>query len=392
MLEELVTDVAPVRRNLHLFQVLTGSRGRVLDALSHGHRLSSPAPGRFHASVDGRTVAAVELSMRECADAIEQGAIRIDGALLTAVRIGDEGWPVPATDLAVAAFEHARFRAVEVLGGWSARPTGPSFSFADVDYLVTSDGAVGELTPAPKTPVSRVIGECVAELVPDNAVIELGVGAALASVAECLVESGRPLGIHTGLASDWVRELVEGGVATRLLSCACNTPAVAAVAMGSGAFDEWLRRTGAVSFADSRHTHDAQHLMTLRPFVAINSAAAVALDGRVGLPAGTTATHPPGGLRDFALAGMNAGLSIIAMTARSRDGRSRIVDDLGRVHLPAGLVTHVVTEHGVANLRGKPREEARAALLAIAGPPFDSDVHGSPGLTGSAIDTAEVKA
>jgi acyl-CoA hydrolase len=316
----------------------------------------------------------LDLSMRQCARAMETGAIAIKGALLTAVRWRDNLALVPATDLAVIAFERARYRAVEVLARWDHQPAGPSFSVADVDYLVDGSGIPAMAAGRPATGTERRIGELVADLVPRGATMELGVGRALTAVAECLIGVGRPLAIHTGLASDWTQQLVEGGVATAPQECANSKPILAAVAMGTQRFTDWMSGSEALVFADSRHAHDPCHLAGLRPFVAINSAMAVDLCGQVGLFNSAPEAYPPGGLLDFAIAGAYGGRSIIALTSQARDGRSRIVSELTAVHLPRGLVSHVVTEYGVADLRGRSASERRTAMLQITHPDHRVDV------------------
>lgn len=368
LIEELLSEVAPSRNGLQLFQVLTGSEGRLFGAVRHGHRLTTPAPGPLRDEASRGEVEVLELSMRQCAAAMETGSLHLDGALLTAVRSGDDLVLVPATDLAVIAFEQARFRAVEILSGWEFPPSGPRFPMTDVDYLV--DGSTVPVVPEPRpaTAAAQRIGELIADLVPHGAAVELGVGSALAAVAGCLVDTGRPIAVHSGLVSDWAQQLVQGGVATVPLECAGGRSVVAAVATGTDAFRDWIGESDAVAFADSRHAHDPCHLMGLRPFVAINSAMAVDLRGQVGVFEDTPDAYPPGGLLDFAIAGAYGGLSVIALASQTRDGRSRIVKNLAAAHLPGSLVSHVVTEYGIAELRGRSRPERRAALLRVAHP------------------------
>jgi acyl-CoA hydrolase len=118
----------------------------------------------------------------------------------------------------------------------------------------------------------------------------------------------------------------------------------------------------------------------LRPFVAINSAMAVDVRGQVGLFKNMPDAYPPGGLLDFAIAGAYGGLSIIALTSQTSDHRSRVVADLGAVHLPGSLVSHVVTEYGVAEVRGRSESERRTALLAIAHPDHGATILEADGL------------
>ncbi|MGE0067850.1 MAG: acetyl-CoA hydrolase/transferase C-terminal domain-containing protein [Solirubrobacterales bacterium] len=368
LIAELLADIAPRRSDLRFLQVLTGSQARIFEAAKYGHRLLTPAPGRLRAEAARGEVDLLELSMGQCSAAIEAGSITFDGALLTGVRSGEEICLVPATDLSTIVLERARFCAVELLPEWAGKPRGPRIAVADVDYLVEGERPATLAEPRTPREIARQIGGHVAGLIPAGAAVELGVGMALEAVADCLIEVGTPISVHTGLISDWTQKLVEAGVASVELECAGGRPVLAAIAMGSERFNSWLETTDAVAFADSRHAHDPAHLCRCKPFVAINSAMAVDLDGRVGLFPGTPDAYPPGGLLDFAIAGSYGGLSIVALTSQTLEGRTRVVSELGSVHLPSGLATHVVTEFGVAAIQGLTRSERRDALLAISHP------------------------
>lgn len=370
LIDELLADAAAHRRDLTAFQVLTGSTGRIADITMYGHTITTTVAPAFSLS-NTANVRVLDLSMRQCARAMEAGAIRVDGALVSVARFGDRLYPVPSTDLAMVSLERARFRAAEVID-WPTEPSAPHIDAADVDYLIDTQRRPTEFFSPVPDEKSRRIGEFIADLVPDGATIEVGIGRALASVAEALSRRRQTLAIHTGLISDWAQLLVDAGVATRRQTCGDRRPVVTAVAMGSNGFNDWLGQSAAIAFDDSRHVHDPRHLMSLQPFVAINSAASVDLTGRVGVPGGYGRPVSAGGLADFAIAGAYAGMSIIALYARAKDGRSAIVEHLESVHLPSNLVTHVVTENGVAELSDKSPAERAVALLAIADPDWVS--------------------
>lgn len=365
LIDELLADVVAFRSHLTVFQVLTGSTCRIVGISKYGHTVTTTvAPSGWRR--DTSSVRLLDLSMRQCARAMEQGAIRVDGALVSVARFDDRLYPVPSTDLAMVALERARFRAAEVIA-WPTEPSAPHIGAADVDYLIDSRRRPAAFPTAGPDERSDRIGAYVADLVPDGATIELGIGRALSSVAEALSHSRQALAVHTGLISDWAQLLVEAGVANRAQECAGHRPVVTAVAMGSNGFNDWVGHSNAIAFDDSRHAHDPRHLISLQPFVAINSAVSVDTAGSIGLPAGYGRTVSAGGLVDFAIAGAYGGMSIIALYARAKDGRRAIVEHLESVHLPDNLVTHVVTENGVAKLVDKSPAERASALLAIAG-------------------------
>lgn len=191
--------------------------------------------------------------------------------------------------------------------------------------------------------------------------LQLGIGRALAGVSDALVGKGLALSVHSGLVSDWTRRLVDEGVACRPLPCAKRAPLAAAAAMGSAGFYRWLDRRSSVRL-------DEGHLAGLGGFVAVNSASRVDMSGQVGVPGEVASQRGVGGLLDFAVAGACGGKSIIALESLDRSGRSRIVPTLTAVVLPSPLVTHVVTEYGVAQLANRTWAQRVRQLVSIAHP------------------------
>ena len=115
--------------------------------------------------------------------------------------------------------------------------------------------------------------------------------------------------------------------------------------------------------------HSVGRLASLDAFTAINSALQVDLLGQVNtIGYGSKVVGGVAGILDFATAGSLAGKSIIALESRRGDDRPAIVARAWPVSLPAALVTHVVTEYGVAAIQGKSPAERSEAMIAIAHP------------------------
>ncbi|MQA77882.1 MAG: hypothetical protein GEV10_05280 [Streptosporangiales bacterium] len=365
LVDDLLTIAAGQGVRLEILQVLTGSRGRILEALRYGHRVISPVPGHGAAGAD---VGVVPSSMRQLAGAIDRGTLRVDGVLFSGTRAAAGGVdPGLCVDLVPVAFERARFRAVE-LNAALPRVATDTLALDRCDLVVESDQAPPPLPPLEPDATAHAIAGHIAGLVDDGAVLELGVGRALAGVADALVHAGVSLSVHTGLVSDWSQRLVEAGVAERGLSCAGGVPVVGAVAMGSEAHYRWLDGGPSVRLVGSLHAHDPAHLGALGDYTAINAVSRIDLFGQVGTSPGLADRRAVGGLLDFATAGAYGGLSIVAVESVDTAGRSRITPSVAAAQLPGSLVTHVVTEHGVARLAHLSWRERVHAMVAIAHP------------------------
>ena len=233
----------------------------------------------------------------------------------------------------------------------------------DVDLFVSADTPLVGMGDGSPTPVVDAIAAHVAGEISDGATVQIGVGRVPDAVLAAL-EHHRGLRLHGGMFTSGCRRLVEVGAVERVC--------VAAEVMGDAELFAWVDRNPAVRTVSARTSHGLATLLALPRFVAINSALEVDLAGAVNGEFGDDGrlVSGPGGLPDFVNAALASadGTSVIALPARSADGeRRRIVASLdGRVTLPAFLADRVVTDRGVARLRGRSLPERRLALQAIA--------------------------
>lgn len=248
-----------------------------------------------------------------------------------------------------------------------------------LDILVPAEHPVLELPTRAIGPVERAIAAHVARLVPDRATIELGIGLIPQAVTAALGEK-RGLGIHSGSIFDGVADLIETGIVDNRHKEIDPGVTVTLMLMGTERLYAYADRNPAIVIRSPRYTHDALVLANFRRFVAINSALEVDLTGQVnaetvaGRHVGLT-----GGQVDFVRAANRApeGRSIIALAGASRDRRrSRIVARLadGVVTTPRAEADYVVTEHGIAELKGRTLVERALALIAIADPAFRAEL------------------
>jgi acyl-CoA hydrolase len=251
-----------------------------------------------------------------------------------------------------------------------------------IDHLVPAFGA-DILMPDPAlSDVDRAIAENVAGLIPDGATIQLGVGSLPAAVAAAL-RNHRDLGVHSGVVSDVFVDLVEAGVVTNARKGIDIGITVTGGLFGTERLRAHADGNAKIAMRASTYTHNQETLGRLHALHAINSAIEVDLTGQVNSEiAGGRYLGAVGGQLDFVRGAQRSpgGRSIIALPSITADGKhSRIVASLeGRpVTCPRSDADVVVTEYGVADLRGCGLQERSRRLLKIAHPKFRNVLHPS---------------
>ena len=257
------------------------------------------------------------------------------------------------------------------------RTLGDSFVHVDeIQYAIEADLAPYEHLEPPIGEVERRIGQYVAELVPDGATLQMGIGSVPAAVGAALRDK-RDLGIHTELFTDVVLDLVEAGAVTGAAKEINRGKIVTAFMMGSRRLYRFVDDNPMVEMRPVDYTNDTSVIRRFRRMVAVNSAISIDLTGQVSADSiGTRFYSGVGGQMDFMRGAALApeGRAIIALPSTAAGGSvSRIAPVLAE---GAGVVTSrahvrtVVTEFGVAELFGRSIRERVAALVAIAHPDF----------------------
>ena len=228
--------------------------------------------------------------------------------------------------------------------------------------------------------VERRIGEYIADLVPDGATVQMGIGAIPSAVADALRDK-RDLGIHTEMMTDVVLDMVERGVVTgRAKEINCGR-VVATFMLGSQRLYDWAHDNPMVEMRPAEYTNDTAIIRRFKKMVAINSAIEIDLTGQVCADSiGSRMYSGVGGQMDFIRGAALAddGRAIICMASTAGGGTvSRIVPYLAK---GAGVVTtraHVetiVTEWGVAEMHGRSIHERARQLIAISDPRFRDEL------------------
>jgi acetyl-CoA hydrolase len=261
------------------------------------------------------------------------------------------------------------------------RTLGDSFiHISRLHHIVEVDYPIPVAPPGGSTPQNLEIGRHVAELIPDGATIQVGIG----SIPDAVLRSLRyhkDLGIHTELFSDGIIDLVERGV----LTCSRKTfhpgKIVAGFLFGTQALYNFVDNNPLIELHPTDYVNDPFNIARNEKMVAINSAVQIDLTGQVCADSiGNRFYSGVGGQVDFVRGAARAkgGLPIIAAQSTAQSGTvSRIVPTL---YEGAGVTTSrndvhvVVTEHGVAWLHGKTVRERAQALIGIADPRFRDEL------------------
>jgi acyl-CoA hydrolase len=312
----------------------------------------------------------------------ESRALPLDAVLVNATPPDRHGFCSLGTSVEAM---HAAIRAAGTVivqfNSSMPRTLGDSFvHVSDIDLAVEVDVPPYERPVGTIGDVERKIGEFVADLIPDGATLQLGIGAIPAATALAL-RGKRDLGIHTEMFTDPVVDLVEAGVITGARKERNRGKIVTAFLMGSRRLYEFVHDNPMVEMRPVDFTNDTHVIRSFSRMVAINSAIEVDLTGQVVADSiGHRLYSGVGGQMDFVRGAALApeGRAIIALPSTAAGGSiSRITTSLME---GAGIVTTrahvrtVVTEWGVAELFGRSMRERAKGLISIAHPDFRDEL------------------
>ena len=266
------------------------------------------------------------------------------------------------------------------------RCLGDSFiHLSRINHIIPVDYPLPEMTMGGEggdEATEKIAGYC-ADLIPDGATMQMGIGAIPDAVLKFLYHK-KDLGIHSELFSDGVIGLVEAGILTNARKTLHMGKITAGFMIGTRRLYQWADDNPLIELHPTEYINDPFVIAQNERMVAINSAIEVDLTGQVCADSiGPKLFSGVGGQLDFIYGASRSkgGVPMIALpsTAVMRDGTviSRIVSMLKR---GAGVVTtrnhirYVITEYGVANLYGKSIRQRALALIDVAHPDFRDDL------------------
>lgn len=248
----------------------------------------------------------------------------------------------------------------------------------DVEAVVENSHPLPVFAPTKIDEVSNAIGNIIAEQIPDGACIQLGIGAIPDAVGTALKQK-HDLGIHTELFTDSMVQLIECGAVNNSKKQLHPGKTVAGIAFGSEKIYRYIDNNPDIMIMPIDYVNNPDVICRNDNFISINAAIEVDLLGQVCSESiGTKHMSGTGGQVDYVRGACQSkgGKSFIAFSSTTK-GISKIVSSL----VPGAVVTtskndvdYIVTEYGLAHLRGEPLSSRAKQLIAIAHPDFRDEL------------------
>lgn len=312
---------------------------------------------------------------------MRDGTCRVDVALLNCSLPNEEGlvsFGVSA-DLATAAAECADRVIAQINPHMPFSYGDPVIHINDLAAAVMVDDPLVEVPTATPTEEEIKIGNYIAELIPDGATLQIGVGGIPNAVIRAL-HSHRHLGLHTEAMTDGVLPLLEKGIIDNSMKKIIPGKSVASLALGSRRLYDYMDGNRDIIFKDVAWTNNPFIIAQNPKVVSINSCLEIDLTGQVCADSiGTKIFSGIGGQHDFVYGSQlsEGGISFLAMLSKTAKGINKIKPVLTE---GAGVVTtrfqtnYIVTEYGAVDLRGKDLAQRARLLISVAAPEFRDEL------------------
>lgn len=305
---------------------------------------------------------------------VRRGIVKVDTVLLNVSEPDENGYCSFGTsaDIATSAVECAKTIIAQVNKQMPYTYGDARIHISQIDACIHVDEPLVELPISIPNELETKIGNYIAELIPDGATLQIGVGGIPNAVLSAL-SNHKHLGLHTEALTDGVVPLLESGVIDNTQKKILPHKTVCSLILGSKRLYEWAHYNEKLLTRDVAWTNDPFIIRQNPKVMAINSALEVDLTGQICADSiGTRIFSGVGGQHDFMYGGAlsEGGKTFIALPSQTK-GMSKIVNTLTP---GAGVVTtrfqtqHVVTEYGVAHLLGKTLAERAKELIKVAHP------------------------
>ncbi|MBI1905065.1 MAG: acetyl-CoA hydrolase/transferase family protein, partial [Rhodocyclales bacterium] len=284
------------------------------------------------------------------------------------------------TDYTMAAIRRARTVVLEVNPNVPFANGNCHIHVSQVAALCESDEPLLEVGLPKIGPVQEAIGKYVADMIPDGATLQIGYGGIPDAVVMQLTDK-RDLGIHTEMVGDGIMSLVEAGVVTNRRKNHHPGKMLATFALGSKKLYQFMHRNPSLEMHPVDFTNDPYLAGQNDNLHCINATMQIDFMGQCGSESlGPVPYSGTGGQADFVRAANRSkgGKAFIVLPSTAKDDTiSRIVPTLSagtHVTTSKNDINYVVTEHGVAQLRGKSAKQRCEALIGIAHPDFRGEL------------------
>lgn len=312
----------------------------------------------------------------------KDGYMEVDVALVHLSQPDEEGYCSfgVSVDYSKPAAEAAKVVIAEVNEKMPYTMGDSKIHISEIDHIVETSYDLIELKPPRIGETEKAIGENCAKLVENGDTLQLGIGAIPDAVLMFLKDK-KDLGIHSEMFSDGVVDLVEAGVVNNTKKTLHNGKMVVTFLMGTKRLYDFIDKNPAVEFYSVDYVNNPYVIMKNDNMISINSCIQVDLMGQVVSESiGHKQFSGVGGQVDYVRGASlsKGGKSIIAMPSTASKGKiSRIVPLItegSAVTTSRNDVHYVVTEYGIADLKGKTLRQRAEALINIAHPDFRDEL------------------
>lgn len=308
----------------------------------------------------------------------KNGSLPVDAALIQVTPPDEEGYVSlgVSVDYTLGAARNAKLVVAQVNSMMPCTGGDSKMHVSEIDYFVKFDEPIFELKPPTIGEVEKAIGENCAKLINDGDTLQLGIGA-IPDAVLLFLKDKKDLGIHSEMISDGVLELVKAGVITNSKKSIHKGKSVVTFLMGTQKLYDYVNNNSEVELYPVDYVNNPIVVMKNDNIVAINSCVQVDLMGQVASESvGLKQISGTGGQVDFVrgAAMASSGKAIMAMPSTAAKGTvSKIVpllDEGAAVTTLRTDVDYIVTEYGIASLKGKSLRERARELINITHPDF----------------------
>lgn len=371
-------------RNVELIQLLNlGPRDYVTSDMAKHVRINSLfISANVRKSVNEGLADFTPVFLSEIPALFRLGRLVLDVAVIQVSPPDEHGYCSFGVEVSVtkSAAENAKLVIAEVNPNMP-RTLGDSFiHVSQIDFFVEVNYPIPEIHPQPASEIQDRIANLVAELVPDKATLQTGIGGIPDAVLRHLTNH-KDLGIHTELFSNGVMEMIESGVVTNAAKSLHCGKVIAGFALGTRALYDYIDDNPVFELHPTEYVNDPFVIAQNDRMISINSALEVDLTGQVCADSiGYEFYSGVGGQVDFVRGASRSreGKAIIALPSTAKnDTISRIVPTLQQ---GAGVTTtrndvhYIVTEYGIADLYGRSIAQRVHALVNVAHPDFREEL------------------
>lgn len=251
---------------------------------------------------------------------------------------------------------------------------------SEVDYVVENTAPLFELPVVEPTEAEKMIGSHIAELIEDGSTIQLGIGGIPNAITRYLMDK-KDLGVHTEMLTDGMVDLFKAGVVTNRMKTLHKGKMIGTFALGTQKLYDFIDSNLGVELKQGPYTNDPFVIGQNSKMVSINTSLQVDLTGQCCSEAiGSRHISGTGGQADTHRGAQRSfgGKGIIALESTAKNGTiSKIVVEHqqgAKITLGRNDIDYVVTEYGVAHLKGKSVRDRMAAMIHIAHPDFRADL------------------